>query len=212
MELAPLAAVLYRRPPAGHPRVWIAAWGTLMFLTDAVMFGFGRANVRNFWVYYLTTPLHAAALFWALSLWQTRQVPRLTLRVGIPVFAATWAAMVILLEDPRAFSIVALPVYAVLGLAGSAATLLFNATVTSEPLPRSDWFWVCAGMALYFSGVAVIGPLGVLLGDHPRLLFRALEVKSYLQILGFLAIAKGLTCPLPTHSGAFSSQAPSASP
>lgn len=211
MELAPLAAAVLRRPPALHPRAWIAAWGALMFLTDAVMRGLGSAGIHNLWVFYILAPVHAAALFWALSLWQSGQLPRLTLRAAIPVFALAWVSMVLLFEDPNAFSFVALPVYAVLGLTAAVGTLILRSTGTTEPLPSQDWFWVCSGVALYFSGVAALGPIGLLLREHPRLVFRALEVKSYLQILGFLVIAKGLMCPLPTPSGASSSPAPSAS-
>ena len=63
------------------------------------------------------------------------------------------------------------------------------------PPLTQDWFWICAGVALYFGAWSAIGPLSLLLvSSAPALLARAYEVTAVVEICAMLAIARGMAC------------------
>ena len=124
---------------------------------------------------------------------------RLTLRLAIVPFVLAWVVLTFAFDDTETFSRVADPMASLVGLGAAAFTLVARSYVASGLLRRQDWFWVSAGMVLYFGTATMLQPLSALLiGDAPQLMVRAFEVKSVLDVFAFLLIARGVTCPAAT--------------
>jgi len=122
-----------------------------------------------------------------------------------------WAALFALVEDRAVDSTVVEPLYMLLALVVTVFTLAARSATERQPLMRQDWFWVCAGLALYLGSNAAFSPLvAALVEHHPDLVLRAFAVKSALDIAAFLTLSVGILCPLPTPSGASSSPPSSA--
>lgn len=198
-QAAPLvAAVAWRRRPTG-PRAWVLAWCVFLLAMDIVTGWLGVRGVHNLWLWYVLTPVSGALVLWALSLWQPWELARLTFRLAIVPFLLVWAVLALLVEDTSAFSSVAEPMAKLVGLCGAAFTLLARSRGAGASLLREGWFWVSAGMALYFGSSSALGPLSALLiAQRPDLVMRAYEVKAVLDIAAFVIIARGVTCPAET--------------
>jgi len=211
IAIPPLAVLLLRRRPSGAA-AWILAWSVLLATEEAAAMWLASRGINNHWLDYTAMPAAGALMLWALSLWQTRPTPRLAMRVAIPIYLAIWTLFVAAFENTRTFSTSALPLASVLGLAAAAYTLVARSLDEAEGLARQDWFWTCGGLALYFGSASMLGPLATLLGGNHALLESALELKSVVDVVAFLAIARGITCRTQAKpSGACSSPASSPS-
>ena len=209
-EVGPLAGAAARRTFLRGPRAWIFAWCGLLVTANAIGVTLAVQHINNHWVVYVFVPLQGAVILWALSLWQTRQMARLTIRTAIPPFIVAWAVL-LLWEDMSNFSAVAEPVYSLLALGAALYTLLTRSSEATEPLVQQDWFWICAGLALHFGALATLTPLSAaLVKTHPEVVTRAYDLRAVVNVLAFVAITIGILCPLPPpHSGASSSPASS---
>lgn len=193
-EALPLvAAVAWRR--AHGARRWIAAWSAVLVVCDLTQLWLGSRGIHNLWVNYVATGASALVL-WALASWQTGDTARLTLRVAVVPFLAVLAVLTLLVEDTSNFSRAADPMAHLLCLAAAAYTLVARSSSSRVSLLRQDWFWIGAGLALYFGIWGAMGPLGALLvRTAPGLLMIAYQVAMGLNIVAMLAIARGVTCP-----------------
>ena len=198
-QAAPLVAAAVARRPVGTARAWILVWCALLVLVDGASLWLGREGASNLVLFTLVTPLSGAIVLWVLSCWQTGDLPRLTLRVAIIPLLLAWTALTYGLEDSSSFSRVAQPMAYLICLGAAAFTLVARSRRAEGPLHRRDWFWVSGGLALYFGAASALSPLSSLLvKEAPDLVIRAYEVKSALDVLAFLAIARGVTCPAET--------------
>lgn len=193
---APLVAAAVVRRSVRGARAWVLAWCAVLVAADGAQLWLGSHGIHNTWLSYVLTPTGGVLVLWALSSWQSGQLPRLTLRLAILPFLVAWAVLTLAFEDTSTFSRAAEPMGGLVGLGAAAFTLLAGSRIAGGDLLRHDWFWVSAGMALYFGTTSTVGPLSALLvGSAPELLNRAYEVKAVLEIAAFLAIARGVTCP-----------------
>jgi len=198
-QAAPLVAAALVRRPVWGPRAWVLAWCAVLVAVDAASLWLASQDVRNLWLFNSLTPASVAVVLWALSLWQTGDLTRLTMRIAILPFLLLWTVLTLAFEDTSAFSRAADPMASIVGLGAAAFTLLARSRSASGALLRHDWFWVSAGMALYFGTSSALSPLSALLvREAPQLVIRAYEVKSLLDVLAFLLIARGVTCPAET--------------
>jgi hypothetical protein len=205
-QVLPLLVVLaLRRRPSGAG-AWILGWTLLLVVQDAAALWLSSRGINNHWLRYPVLPVSGGLVLWALSLWQTHRQTRRALRVVIPISAAAAVMLIPLAEDMRTFSTVIEPLFGVLGLGAATFTLVARSLEDASGFARQDWFWTCAGLALYFGASSTLGPLAALLGNDLALLDRAYQVKSAADVIAFLAIARGITCRVPpTLSGASSS-------
>jgi hypothetical protein len=208
-EAAPLLAAGTRRSPLTPARRWVLAWTGLYVVMNTIGVIFAARHVNNHFLTYVFTPLQGATILWALSLWQTRQIATLTMRIAIPFFVIAWAVLTLTVEDYGNFSKAAEPVYSMLALAAVLYTLVARSGDAVEPLMHLDWFWICIGLALHFGSLAVLLPLAAgLLYKVENIVVKAYIVRSWLEVVAFLCIAYGFLCPVPTtRSGASSSPA-----
>ncbi len=211
IAVPPLAVLLLRRRPSGAA-AWILAWSALLTAEEAAAAWLASRGINNHWLDYTAMPADGALMLWALSLWQTKRAPRRAMRIAIPIYLVAWALFVAAFENTRTFSTAAEPLASVLGLAAAAYTLVARSLEEAEGLTRQDWFWTCGGLALYYGSASMLGPLATLLGGNLSMLGRAYELKSVVDVVAFLAIARGITCRTQARpSGACSSPASSPS-
>jgi len=210
---APLvAAGLSRRlTPA---RRWVLWWSAVQVAGNLAAMLTARQGLNNHWLSYLLPPIAAGIALRTLSQWQLSPVATLWFRLMIPLLAVTWIVIVILFENTQTFSLLAEPFAGLLVMGAAIYTLVSRAFGESSNVLQQDWLWIATGLALY-SGAAIALPPTAhwLLATHPELVVKAYEVKAVLEIVAFLAIARGMTCPIPeSGSGGSSSRASSRSP
>jgi hypothetical protein len=192
----PIVAALGARRRPSAVRTWVLVWCAVQLLADALQYWLASRGVRNLWMAYAFGPASTVLALWIFSLWQSAEVMRLTLRLAIVPFLAVWGALTLLVESTSTFSRVAEPLGNLVCLVAAAYTLLARSLGSGGALLRQEWFWVTAGMALYFGISSTTGPLSALLaGSDVALLARAYDVKAVLQIVAMLMIAWGVTCP-----------------
>jgi hypothetical protein len=81
-------------------------------------------------------------------------------------------------------------------LGAAAFTLLSGSLSRRGDVLRQDWFWISAGMVLYFGTGATLGPIRALLNARaPQLLLLVYSVWTLMGSAAYLLIAKGLACP-----------------
>lgn len=210
IAIPPLAVLLLRRRPSGAA-AWILAWSALLTAQEAAGTWLASRGINNHPLNYVAMPAAGGLVLWALSLWQTRRAPRRVMRIAVPIYLLVCALLVLLVENARTFSSVAQPLSGVVGLAAAAYTLVARSLEEADGLTRQDWFWTCGGLALYFGSASMLGPLATLLGGNLALLARAYELKSVVDVVAFLAIARGITCRTQARPSGVSSS-PASSP
>jgi len=197
-EAAPLiAAAAVRRRQRGA-RLWVLAWCGALVFADGLQLWLALHGVRNIWVGYVATAAGALVL-WGLALWQTSATERLTLQVTTVLFLVVWVVLTLTLDDTSDLSRAGNPMANTVCLLAAAWTLLARSVRLRGDLLAHDWFWVSAGLALYFGLWSAMDLMRALLFGHDMaLMVRLQEVGFVLNIVAFLAIAWGVTCPAET--------------
>ncbi len=198
-QAVPLAAVALTRRPIRGARSWVLGWCLFLLAGDLAGRLPARHGASNLWLAYIIVPIGGVLALWALSFWQQREVAQLTFRIATVPFVLVWIVLTVGFESTSRFSLAAGPTAKLLSLGAAVYTLLTRSLRGRADLLRTDWFWVSAGMALYFGAASSLGPLSALLVDSDvPLLVRVYEVKAVIDILAFLLIARGVTCPIET--------------
>lgn len=198
-QVAPLVAAALARRPVRGARAWMLVWCGVLVVFDGASLLMATRDVHNLWLSYVQTAVGGAIALWALSMWQRHDVARLGLRLAVVPFLVLWGVLTLVVEDTSAFSRAADPMASIVGLSAAAFTLLSRSFSGTGSLLRSDWFWVSAGMAMYFGTSSALGPLSALLvGESAHLLDLAYQIKALLDVCAFLLIARGVTCPTAT--------------
>jgi hypothetical protein len=196
-EVGPVLAGIIKRPGRGDPRAWVVAWCLLLVGANGAGLYLGSHGINTHPLVYGIIPFQGATILWALSLWQTRQLARLTMRAAIPPFLVAWG-LLLLVEDLYNFSAIAEPVYSLLALAAALYTLVSRSGEATESLLGADWFWVCAGLALHFGALVFLTPFSAaLVRTNPEIVVRAYQVRAAINILAFAIITIGIVCPRP---------------
>ena len=195
-QATPALAALAARRPLDPARAYTLAWCGVMLAVDLVGMALAWNRVSNLWLSYILAPVSAAFVLWTLSHWQAAEVARLTCRIAIVPTVVAWGVLTWLVEGVSTFSLAAAPMVKLVCLAAAAFTLVAGSLHERQALLRRDWFWVSAGMTLYFATSAALEPLGaLLLASRPDLVKNAYECHAGLDVVAFLLIARGMTCP-----------------
>jgi hypothetical protein len=195
-QAAPPLAALAARRPLDRARAYTLAWCGVLLAVDLVGMALAWNRVNNHWLSYIVTPVSAALVLWTLSHWQTGEVARLTFRIAIVPTVVAWGVLTWLVDDVSTFSLTAVPMVKLECLAAAAFTLVAGSLHERQALLRRDWLWVSAGLALYFAASAALEPLGaLLLASRSDLVKNAYECRAGLDVVAFLLIARGMTCP-----------------
>lgn len=201
-QTLPVLTGLYARTRLDPARMWIMFWSATYFVMNLAGGYLAMHRINNHFLSYAEISLQGPVALWALSLWQTKPVARLTLRLIIPPFLIAWVLLTLFVEDTTNFSPIAEPVYCMLALGAALYTLLSRSAQESEPLLQQAWFWICTGMAVHFVGLIVITPLGAAyMRSDPAMLIRAEVVHFGINAASFVIIAIGMLCPRQVQSG-----------
>ena len=206
--IPPLGALRFgRRLPAA--RRWVVGWALVLLGNDLTQLAFAQSGRHNLGIRYLVGPVETGVVLIALSLWHGDSVARLALRVAVPVFTLIWFLLVAFVERTDTFGLVTGPLQALVLLVASLGTLLLRVRSQEGGLLQEDWFWVCAGLSLWYGTSAALEPLSrLLVAEHPSVVSSAYQVKAVVDILASLIIARGMLCPIPPRpSGGSSSPA-----
>ena len=198
-QAVPLVAVAVARRSVRGARTWVLGWCLFLLAGDLVGRLPAQHGAPNLWLAYLFVPAGCVLALWALSFWQQGEVARLTFRIATVPFVLVWVVLTVALEDTSTFSRAAEPTAKLVTLGAATFTLVAGSLRARGDLLRADWFWVSAGMALYFGASSALGPLSaILVGTDLQLLDQAYQVKALVDIFAFLLIARGVTCPAAT--------------
>ena len=194
----PVTGVFVRRRLSGA-RAWVFWWGVSQAVESLLQYGLALRGTPNLWVGYVFEPVSGALLLWALSLWHGAPGTRRALRLAIPVVLAAYLWLTIAFDGTSLFSRAAQPALYLVCLGASAWTLVERSrTAEGDPL-RSDWLWICVGLALFYATGSTLLPLARLLFASDRHLFDlAYEIANLVAGLAFLSVARGLACPTVT--------------
>lgn len=208
--LAPLAALRFgRRLPEG--RRWIVAWALLLFAYDLTQFALLRQGRHNLWLRYPFGPIETGVVLLGLACWHGKAIPRLTLRIAVPLFALVWALLVVFVERTDTFGLVTGPLQSLVLLSAALFTLLARVRTQEGGLFDEDWFWICAGLSLWYGSASALEPLArLLVAGHPSVVSSAYQVKAAVDVFASFILARGMLCPIPPpRSGGSSSPASS---
>jgi hypothetical protein len=197
-EAMPLVVLAVRRSRPRGARAWVAVWVSYLLAVDLIGVTLAMRGIHNLWTSYILMPVSVGVALWALSLWQNNEVWRLTLRIAIVPLLLAWGILTLVLEDTSTFSRAAEPMVKLVTLGAAASTLVARSLSRRGDLLSQDWFWISAGMVLYFGSGATLGPVSSLLvGRAPELLTFVYGVWAFVGSLAFLLIARGIACPAP---------------
>lgn len=204
--IPPLAAVRARER-LGPARKGAVAWSALLLASNLASLLLALLGYNNHWLGYLFNPLLASVALWTFSLWQTHALPRIALRLLIPLYLLAILVLSLTVEDLGSFSIITSPFTALLLLGASLYTVIVRSLGAEGSLLGADWFWISGGLALSYGSDAAFEPLArLLLGSEPGLILSAYEIKSLINIVVSLALVRGILCPSPPlSSGGLSS-------
>ncbi len=175
-------------------RRWIVGWGVFSVVWTTGQYIASHYG-PNLWMSYVSAPMEGTLLLMALSWWQERPAWRRAMHWTIVIAFAAHLAMTMLVENLRGFSIATMPFYALVGFAAALFTLISRSFTTAEPLARQDWFWGCAGIALYYGAYGVTFPLASAVRDNMTALTRIFTVFNVVGVLAYAIVAAGLLCP-----------------
>lgn len=191
----------------------VALCFAVMFVQDAAGWWMAERNIGNLWVSHVGTPLQTLLLLFALAEWQTGESERRAVRFAAVGFLLVYLVLVAAVEDPRAFSRFARPLQAILVVSVAAWTMVRRTVTTFESPLAAPWFWVSAGLLLYFGSGAVLGPVSnLLMRTSPDLVRIAYVVKALVNIVAYLLVARGILCSQPSGSSGGSWGPPASSP
>jgi len=178
-------------------RRWIVLWSLILVTTAAIALPLALSGRNNLWVGYLFTPLEASAALIGLSFWHGNTIVRTMIRMAVPILIVISLGLMVFVEDTKNFSHIAAPLAALLVLSASVLTILLRIRSEEGSLLRSEWFWVCIGLALRYGGAVALDPLSsILVQTFPDLVISAWKIRSLIVVVASLVIAWGILCPI----------------
>lgn len=189
-------ATAWRARKLSLPLRLIVIYSAVALVEGLIMSYLSSRNEVNLWLIHIFAPFEAAILLYALSRWQARELARIAVVLCIPVFLLLWGGLTIARESLEQFPQYVKTVEAILLVAVAAYTLVSRSRTLIHPISQQDWFWVCIGIMIYFSMLAVLNPVANLLLEHDSmvLLMAVFEVNAALIILHNLFFAWAIRC------------------
>lgn len=200
--LPPLAGLIGRRL-ADPARRWVVVWCLLFVLHDGLSLALGLRGINNLWLGYVLTPLGGVVALWMLSHWQLHATARLALRLAIPIMLAVGGILFLAFEDASEFSRFTSTFLWLVLLLASLWTFFHRSFAETERLVQLDWFWIVLGLILHAASSTAIEPLSgyFLAVERVDLIFLAINAKAGVDLVAFVIIAWGVSCPLTSSGG-----------
>jgi hypothetical protein len=212
--LLPLGVAGRRWDRLSEGQATFAVYLALEFLVSVMSFVMGRLGVHNLWLAYVVVPVETVLIVRAFAVWQVDRRLQVILRRGAPVILLFWLPPLFGWEPLQDFSIAVDSVQAILCVAIAAYTLVRRSLEAAGPSADHDWFWMSAGVMLYFATYALISPLSnYLMKYSPQTALAVFAVRGGMQVLANLLYFFGMRCqPSRQNFGPSTSPPPSWSP
>ncbi len=173
-----------------------AVYLLLELLVSVVSFVLGRLSLHNLWLPLVVVPIETALIVRAFAAWQVDPRMRLVLRLGSPLMLLFWLPPLIGWEPMDDFSIAIDSLQGILCVAIAAYTVVRRFLETEGSSADHDWFWMSAGIMLYFATYALISPLSnYLMKYSPPTAFAVFAVRGGVQVLANVFYYHGMRCP-----------------
>jgi hypothetical protein len=164
-------------------------------VTDAIALQYALRKVNNLWIGYISGPVLALAVLFALSCWHTDPRSRRLIRLAGLGLIALVGLLTLLVEDLSRHSLIRRPAESLLIVVVSLWTLLTLVRQETGHLGRQDWFWICLGLTLRYGAAIAIDPLArSLLGPSQEAVYTAYQIRSVAFIVSYVVIARGMWC------------------
>jgi hypothetical protein len=172
-----------------------AAYLALELGSSLLEFVLGRLNQPNLWVAHLVVPVQTVILFRTFAEWQTGSRMATVLRWGSWPMLFFWVPAIVGWEPMTGFSIGSESVQAILCLAVAAFTTVSRQQQDVSRAAEEPWFWIGAGVMLYFATFALLSPLaGYFLHVGSRHVFDVLSARAGFQIAASVLFYLGMRC------------------
>jgi hypothetical protein len=188
----PVAAALYCGVRSAPLKV-IAAYTSMAFAQSLALIWLATRGINNLWLIHLFVPVQAGMFLWALALWQTREVARMTVLLAIPLYLAAWIALALTVESFSTFPRFVKIFEGLLVISVAAYTLVTRSQHISGPVTSYPWFWVGAALVTYLSFGAIVNPVSSLLLPYaPERVLIMSAVNSVLLIVCNVCFARAM--------------------
>ena len=186
-----------------------AGYIALEFVISVGCFVLGRMGRPNLWVSHLVIPIETMLIVLAFSAWQVDRRVGLVLRRGAALMLLFWLPPLAGWEPLDAFSIGTDSLQAILCLAVAAYTVVRRYLDLHGPAVEHPWFWIGAGVMLYFATFALMSPLNNYLMKHsPETAIAVLTVRGGFQVFANVLYYYGMRCPPSRQNSGLSTSPP----
>lgn len=197
--IVPLIALFWaskKKVVLSKPRKLVVAWLLVYFVNDLAGLVTLINRIDNQWLRYFFYPVSDSLVMLALAAWQDHPLRRIGVRVALYLLVPVWLIYAVA-EGTKSFGLYSDPLRSIVILIAALTTLIGNSLLTTRRISRYDWFWVAAGVALYFALELALGPfLEYVLHSSRDVASRAYRLKASIDIIAFVLIGIGLLCPL----------------
>jgi hypothetical protein len=194
--LLPFAVGWRRWSAMPAARRWMTGYLGLEFVVEAVSYALGKLHVHNLWLLGYSLPVETALLIRVLAEWQVDERSRRAARWLSGLCLLFMIPTVLSLEPTDNFSTYRESAQGILCLAVAAYTVVRRSLEGPDGAARQDWFWISAGIMLYFGAYGLLNPLARILlrGNSLGLLYAVFAVRGMLQTVTNLLYLIGMRC------------------
>jgi hypothetical protein len=191
-----------------------AAYLVLELLVSVAGFVLGRLGIRNLWLSDVVVPVETALIVRAFGAWQVDHRLQVILRRCAPLMLLFWLPPLFGWETRGDFSIAVDSVQGIVCVAVAAYTVVRRFLEAAGPSADRDWFWIGAGVMLYFATYALINPLSnYLIKYSTQTVLAVFAVRGGMQVVANILYYLGMRCqPSRQNFGPSISPPPSWSP
>jgi len=178
-------------------------------LMEVTSFTIGRFGKTNIWVPHLGVPVETMIIVFAFAAWQVDQATRVFLQRVAPAMLLFWVPPLVGWVPLNANSVGTEWVQAIICVAIAAYTLVRRFFEDSGPAVEHAWFWIGAGVMLYYATFALITPLiGYFVRISTDIAIAMLTVHGGFQVFANIIFYFGMRCPISQGNSGSSSLLP----
>jgi hypothetical protein len=166
-------------------------------LIEVISFTIGRFGKTNIWVPHLGVPVETMIIVFAFGAWQVDHATRVFLQRMAPAMLLFWLPPLVGWVPLNANGVGTEWIQAILCLAIAAYTMVRRFFEDSGPAVEHAWFWIGAGVMLYYATFALMMPLvGYFVRISPDTAVAMLTVNGGLQVFVNILFYHGMQCPI----------------
>lgn len=210
--LLPLGQVWSRWKGYSDAQKLFALYIGLELATEVISFILGRMGRTNIWVAHIVMPIEAMIIVYTFAAWQVDRSTHLWLSRAAPLMLLFWVPAVLGWEPLNDFNIGTDSMEAIICLAVAAYTVVRRFFEDDGPAVDRDWFWIGAGVMLYFATSALMLPLiGYLSKVSRDTAIATLSVQGGFGVFANVLYYYGMRCPSHLQNSGYSSSLPQSS-